>query len=212
MYLIDESYFNGIISIPNLNETRDEAFNELEYYVNDKVRLFLESVLGNKQFKELDGFIINGKLKDDAPEKWKDLVYGCNYEVNGIEYTFRGLLEDNSYLKKSLLAYFVFWNWHTDNITQVVGTGEIALQGKNAVNVNSSPRLTRVWNDFVYMYQGYNAHIPNKYYHCGVKVVDYIGSNDSKYTSMRAFLDHKSETYKGFNRVSFDIKNQFGLI
>lgn len=211
MYLIDESYFNGIINVPNLNEPRGESVG-LSNCVNDKVRLFLENLLGYENFKELDSFILDGKLKDDAPEKWKNLVYGCEFEKGDTKYYFKGLLEKSSYLNKSLLAYYSFYHWHTDEYTQVVGTGEVSLNGKNATNVNPTPRLVRVWNDFVNMHQGSSYNRPNIYTHCGVKVSDYLGSSNSNYVSLIEFLNHNSEIYKGFLNIRFDIINQFGFI
>lgn len=212
MYLIDESYFNGIINVPNLDEPRGESNESLTLCANDKVRLFLRNLLGYSNFKELDSFIKDGKLEDNAPKKWMDLVNGCEYVKGDNTYYFSGLLESSEYLNKSLLAYFTFYHWHTDEYTQVVGTGEVSLNGKNAKNVNPSPRLVRVWNEFVKMYQGGANHLPIYYNHCGAEVIDWIGSNNSNIVSLATFLSDNAETYKGYSALKFEFINQLGLI
>ena len=52
MYIIDESYFKRELSIPNINETLSDAKDNLQGFIDDKVRLLLQNSLGYQLFKE----------------------------------------------------------------------------------------------------------------------------------------------------------------
>lgn len=210
MYLIDESYFNRKLNVPNLGEINSPMSEVINEYIDDKVRLFLREVLGTKLFKELDSFIEDGELKTNAPTKWLNLVNGCYFTNGDHEYYFGGLLRQEGAFKSSMLANYTFYYWLVDNITQVTGVGEVALQGKNAVNVNSAPRLVSVWNEFVdYNQKGVLSH-PIKYRHHGATVVDWLGGNQEADVSLQFFLN-SSEDYKGHNGKHYKYINQFGL-
>lgn len=152
MYLIDGTYFTRELSIPNVNEMQTDVSDNLEMLVDEKVRLFLQVVLGFELYASLDSDIVNGVLKSDAAQRWKDLVNGKTY--NDGSKNWAGLLQAYGTYKKSLLANFVFHDWLAGNTTSVSGVGEVNIKGKNSVSVIPNQRLSKVWNGFIEMYQG----------------------------------------------------------
>lgn len=211
MYLIDESYFTNKLYISNINEPNTDLNEEVNDYIEDKVRLFLENCLGLDLFEELDSFIIDGVLVDTAPLNWKNLVNGCKYVNNGTNYRFKGLLQTNGGIKKSLLANYTFYHWLEDNVTQQSGIGEVVTNGKNAINANSTQRLTSVWNEFVTLNQEGNLNYPVAYRKGCTRVVDWLGNANSANVSLITFLQHNQEDYKGFQGMRYEYKNQIGF-
>ena len=93
------------------------------------------------------------------------------------------------------------------------GVGEVVLNAKNAVNINSGQRLTSIWNEFVEMYQGKQSkYTYNEYYRNGVKVIDWIGNDTNDYySSLIMFLYHNEVDYPDAPLKMYNTINQFGL-
>ena len=110
-YLIDETYFQRELFVPNADDTDRSAYTELQEFIDNKSRLLLKEVLGYTLFKDLDQNITNGILDAGAPQKWLNLVNGVEYVKDGYTYYWEGLLVQEGAFKKSLLANFVFYHW-----------------------------------------------------------------------------------------------------
>lgn len=150
MYLIDASYFIGKISVDNVNEPNSAVAEQLGLYIDEKVRLLLQNTLGLVLYNELDNYIVNGSLPNTAPPKWKNLVNGKEYQVDGKTYGWVGLIHSQGTLyKKSLLADFVYHEWRTDQLTK-----DNVIQPKNVAVTNQNSFLVDVWNGFISQYQG----------------------------------------------------------
>lgn len=164
-------------------------------------------------FKDLDSNITNGNLKDDAPAKWKNLVNGVEYTKDDQLIKWDGLLIKEGAFRKSLLANFTFYHWLQYNQTTMSGVGEVVLQAKNAISINSTQRQVGVWNEFVEMYQGKQSKFYRReYYHRGVKVIDWLGNDTSNhYVSLCKFLSDNSDDYPDVNPKRYALKNQLGL-
>lgn len=213
MYLIDETYFQRELFVPNADDQDRSAYNDLQQFIDEKSRLLLKEVLGYSLFKDLDDNITNGVLDNNAPQKWKDLVNGKEYVKNGYTYYWQGLLITEGAFKKSLLANFVFYHWLYYNQSTMSGVGEVVLNAKNAININSTQRLTSVWNDFVEMYQGKQTkYAYSEYRRNGIKVIDWIGNDTNNYySSLIVFLSDNEEDYPEAPLKMYNTINQFGL-
>lgn len=212
MYLIDATSFIGKIDVPNTQELQGEANENLDLYVDEKVRLFLQEKLGSELFEDLDDNITSGVLDVVAPQKWKNLVNGCNYTKDGKTFTWRGLCYKNGLIPKSLLANYVFTFWLEDSVSTVLGTGEARAEGKNSVSVNSTQRLVSAWNEFVEMYQGNDCSTsPNIYFVGGVPVVDYYQQSQSNYVAMVQFIKDNETDYPAAPLGLEIFRNQLGL-
>ena len=212
-YLIDETYFQRELFVPNADDQDRSAYKDLQEFIDEKARLLLKEALGYTLFKDLDDNITDGNLDSDAPQKWLDLVNGTEYTKDGDTYYWEGLLVTEGAFKKSVLANFVYYHWLYYNQSTMSGVGEVVLNAKNAININSTQRLTSVWNEFVNMYQGTQSKYSySEYYHRGVKVVDWVGNNTSDfYSSLLTFISDNEDDYPDAPLKLYYIKNQFGL-
>jgi len=214
MYLIDASYFNREIAIPNVNELQGNASTELTLFIDDKVRLLLQNVLGFDLFTDLNGDITNGVLKTDAEQKWKNLVNGVTYTKNGKQFRWKGLLYTEGTFKSSLLADYVYYFWLENEVSNMTGVGEVVQVSKNAVSVNSTQRLIKTWNRFVNAVNGWETYGNRKgvmYWHGGVPIYDYSNAEKSMYVDLFTFLKDNQTDYPDAPFTCFEYKNQFGL-
>jgi hypothetical protein len=213
-YLINESYFQRELFVPNADDTDRSASTELQEFIDDKARLCLKEALGYTLFKDLDLYVdAAGNLKPATPTKWLNLVNGVEYTKDGKTFYFEGLLVQEGAFRKSLLANYVFYHWLYYNQSTMSGVGEVILNAKNAININSTQRMVSVWNDFIEMYQGKQTKFTRtEYYHSGIKVVDWLGCDTNDYyVSLIKFLSDNEEDYPDAALKLFNSKNQFGL-
>ena len=213
MYLIDASYFNREIAIPNVNELQGSASTELNEFIDGKVRLLLQEVLGYDLFTDFDADITNGVLKTDAEQKWKDLVNGKTYTKKDKQYRWKGLIYTEGTFKNSLLADYVYYFWLESNLSDMTGVGEVVQTSKNAVSVNSTQRLVNTWNRFVKAVNGGDSFGKRGrfYWHGGVPIYDYSQSDNSMYVDLFTFLKDNQPDYPQAPFTCFEYKNQFGL-
>lgn len=212
-YLIDETYFQRELFVPNADDQDRGAYKELQEFIDEKSRLCLKEALGYVLFKELDSYIDDGNLEGSAPSIWGNLVNGVEYTVNGNTYKWEGLISTEGAFKRSLLANYTYYYWLYYNQSTMSGVGEVVLNAKNAINVNSTQRLVSTWNTFLQMYQGNKTQSGyNKYYHKGIKVIDYIGGGtDDNYVHLIKFLSDNNEYYPNAALKLHKPKNQLGL-
>lgn len=212
-YIVDESYFIRELYIPNAMELNSSAGDELSLYIDDKARQCLKHALGYTLFNDLDSNVSHGVLDAGAPAKWQNLVNGVEYTLNGNTFKWQGLIYTEGLMKRSLLANYVFYYWLLDQQSQMSGVGEVIVNAKNAVNINSTQRLVRVWNDFVKMYQeGMYQYDYNAYYRDGIRVIDWLGNSTmTDYVSLVKFLEDNDADYPDAALKRYDMINQFGL-
>ena len=116
MYIIDKTYFIRNLHVPNTEEPTSDASIELEMSIDRYVRQFLQMTLGNVLFSDFDSYVIDGELEITAPQKWLNLVNGCEYTKDGIDYVWQGLKYELGLYKVSLLANYTYVN-HYHNTT-----------------------------------------------------------------------------------------------
>lgn len=213
---INASYFIGNINIPNKNDQFNEN-KELNTLINDGVHSILKSVLGIKNYLELVSYVNDGELEVTAPQKWKDLVNGCEYIHGNKRYYWKGLIYKLGTTPKSILADYVYCLYIEQNNSILAGIGEVVVNGKNATNINSTQRYVNAWNNFISELVGDIRYINNFYYHCGVPILDYYhSSNESKEDSLFSFLERNKDNYADCtfnlpNNRRIEIKNTLGL-
>lgn len=129
-------------------------------------------------------------LNPSAPQKWKDLVDGKTYQVDGKNYRWRGLIFQQGVKKVSLLAEFVYSQWVTTQNSVMTGLGNVVVEGVNTKNVSIVDNYVQSYNSFVEMYQG-----------------------DTKggYVSLKQFLKDNSTAYPDAALPCFDYQNSFGI-
>lgn len=220
MYLIDDTYFQKDIAIPNINETGTKVYKELEQFIDEKVRLLVREILPINLVQELDNELVNGLLpKNDplTPTKWLNLVYGCEYQRDGKTLKWNGLCVELGISKSSLLADYVYYAYLEYKNSTLYGVGEIKGDAKGATSVNSTQRLVTIWNRFVEKYQsdGHgNLFYPygrlNNLNYCFPVIIDFRHYNHCG-VSLLQFLTDNPNDYPDVNPKFFNFKNTLGL-
>jgi hypothetical protein len=209
MFIIDNTYFTKSLSVPNTEEPTSDASIELETSIDRYVAQFLKLTLGNVLFTDLKTYIIDGELDILAPQKWLNLVNGCEYTLDGKVYTWQGLKYTEGLYKVSLLANFVYVNHYQSTINSQLG--QIIIDAKNGTNADYTTHLVTIWNDFVEMYQGATCNEPQQHYRNGLLTTDYFGNRESGYVSYLQFLLDNDTDYVDVPAGSLEFKNSFGL-
>lgn len=212
MYIIDQTYFTRDLSIPNINEVQTEAFETLEYFVDEYVRQLLRDALGIEIFNILDTYVIDGAFDSTgAPQYIIDLVEGKEYVKSGVTYKWSGLISTQGVFKKSLLANYVYYQWLKNSFSTQSGVGEVTLNPQNANLVNPTQKLVTAWNSFVTMYQNANCVYPNVYYKGHTQVIDWLGYNVNTEVSLIEYInDNDSDFITATLRV-YEYQNQLGI-
>lgn len=209
MYLIDKTYFREILNIPSINEVNNDISDTLNYNINKYVRLFMQEFLGVELFSDFDNHLIGGVLDDNAPQKWLNLINGVVYTINNKTFKWKGLIYKEGEMKISLLANLVYYYSFQNSINSSVG--QVVVNPRNATNINPSEHLTRVWNEFIEMYQGnYNVN-PIQYYHNEELFLDCCNNRQSGFVSLLQFVRDKKDDYVGINAPCLNYINRFGL-
>jgi len=211
MYIIGKEYFIRNLHVPNTEEPTSDASIDLEMSIDRYCRQYMQMTLGNVLFPDFDSYVTDGELEITAPQKWLNLVNGCYYTKDGVDYVWQGLKYELGLYKVSLLANYTYVN-HYQNTTNSI-LGQIAIEPKNGVVVNPTDHLLSVWNEFVEMYQGNSKHYVNSKnnridFDC---VVYECKENQSGYVSYLQFLQDNKEDYPDFKAGIINFKNSLGI-
>lgn len=111
--VISDSYFKGSILIESValsipNGAVIGNGNSLRNYVLEYESDILIKCLGYSLYKDFSEQFDVNELKASVDQKWKDLLNGKEYELNGVRKFWRGLRFEENELQKSLIAYYVF--------------------------------------------------------------------------------------------------------
>lgn len=188
--LINDTFFTKKIQIPNLG-TGQGKFN-INHLIEQKCYSFLHSLLGNDIYSELkQHFDDDLNLKQDAPQKFKDLLFGKEYD-NKI---WKGLIEQGKFYKFSILANYVFLAYIDETSSLTTNQGQVNIDIKNAEKVSSKQISVDVWNEIVSKVgekRPYKAIISNIN---GVRFVDWYGNNNNTLVNLTDFLNDFKEIY-----------------
>lgn len=222
MYIIDQTYFAREIRVPGIQELRSEELDNLNLFIDEKAREILQQALGFTLFNDLDSQIIDGQLRTNpAPDpRWSRLVSGYTYTLSGEEFRWQGLAFSQGAYKKSLLAFYTFYFFLEDHVSQLSTLGEVQGKSKNAPAVNSTQKYIKAWNKFVELYQGdYQGYysginrVPNVSIKRGVPYYDYAGDgyDRTNFVSLLRYLSDNATDYPNAALRLYDYKNQLGI-
>lgn len=219
MYLIDKTYFQGVLKIPNIDEMNSTALTNLEELIDSEPRLILRNCLPTEQFTNLDSYIdqTTGVLDPSSPQKWLNLVNGIEYTNQyGTQSIWKGLIYSEGKKKQSMLAWITYYYYLAQEVSFLSGVGEVRAEAKNAFCVNSTSRLTTTWNTFLSMYQGnYNPCFCGLNYelnHIGLYRWDKWNRTISNYEiSLLQFLSENPTDYPDLKPVIYQSQNVWGI-
>lgn len=218
--LIDTSFFVGELSLPQVGAGSSSKINN-----NDEFDLFrdeyevdiidsgLGKLLSNELFRNINS--TTGKLRADADVKWDKLINGDEYTIRGTKYFWRGLVERRGSISRSLIAYYVYYRYMTDNIIHKSTLGMVRGQAENSVAASTIPTLTRAWRKLYEWYGDCNYdsdfNFGSHYKHRGVFVSDYFREDNSKNVSMYQYLKDHKDSFPDWYFTPIENKNQFQI-
>lgn len=220
MPLIDSTYFIDSNIVANATEPDPDkkTGNVLELMIKKCERDVLSFAFGLEMWNDFKPFISNG-IDPNTPQHYKDIILGKTYEKDGKKCFWKGLIQEDT--KESLLADYVYCQYHTENVTQTTGVGEVAIDNKVGNRTSMIPKVVKVWNRFIkQLHDGFRA-FPNGYtaegrpYWIVKGCYDYYGIFP-KYgeVSLMQFLFDNKDLYpmldQEFRRFG-EFKNEFGI-
>lgn len=128
MALINDTYFVFDLSLPA------GKYSDIAGWIDRLEGDLIREIVG----VELGNLIL--EYSEASNQRIKDIVEGVDFEVDGINYHWNGLVNDN---KKSLIAYYVYTQYLRNNITFTTGTGERKAKNENSHNANQSIKYWR---------------------------------------------------------------------
>ena len=221
-------YYKGDIHIPNVvnaspavNDLSNDS--ELNRFISQYEREVLIKLLGYNLYKEFsEQFDVDGDgqwtIKPASDQKWKDLLNGKEYTIDSVTYNFRGLIFSeglgNSLINISLLSYYVFYNFLSNDVDTYSSVGVQSELAKNADRVSAIPRAVKAWDKFYQLSVGtYNTpmYITNA---SGMNGIDWFGCDDGERSLFEFINDINLETpdtYADWKPQRINNINQFGI-
>ena len=219
--IIDPSYFVGEIHISQVGASASKIVNNntlIERFIDQYEVEFINKAIGRIKAKEFFDNIdpLSGNVNADADIKWHHLMDGYNYTFCDRDYCWRGLRYSSGVLNLSVIAYYVYYRYMTDNIIQKSTMGMVRPDAENALNGSTVPTLTRAWRNMIEWYGDVNIGYGNYQYptitykHRGY-ILDYAGRHYDSDVSLYQFLTHNDDVYEDFVFTPMKNKNQFQL-
>lgn len=147
MSLIDKTYFTGDINLPS--QVLDGDYATITGYITKYEKEVLIMLLGYDLYKELKAEIDEGVYST----KWDNFVNGAEYivEYGSETYTVKwnGLVNTE---KVSLIAYYIYYQFIRDNVTDTTIIGEVLSQSENSTRVTPADKMVSAYNSFVSLY------------------------------------------------------------
>lgn len=219
--IIDKSYFQGKLQIPNVQENfvplGDRGGNQanLDEYILKYEKLVMLNALGYVAWKSFnDSFDVDGTVLPGAEQRWKDLIEGKEYTNKaGDLVKWEGLRYTLGTFKYSLIADYVFSVFLHDTSRTFAGNGMVKEKANTAETVSSIPRIAEAYNDFVVKYQGDSeGQYPAVSIKPGLISVDYSGRMFSSLeVSMYQFLAENEDDYTDVVFRFYELTNSFGI-
>jgi len=171
--LIDTTYFNfSDRYIPNSHETElDRVQDDINHFIQIGEREILMRAFGLDMYKDFKQYVGVGGLLSNAPDNYKDIVYGKDYTVldsKGDEYSrsWKGLI-DKELCKDSLIADYVYYIYWQNNVTHTSDMGEVKNVGKVSTAHSISHKTSSAYNRFLDCFQGGYDLKKYHYHSCG---------------------------------------------
>ena len=224
-----DNYFFGEIYLPHADsgissEVKDVGVkidDFIDEYVPDCLIKSLGSKLGHEFIGELDDLEVNG-LKSGADAKWDLLLNGETYDnPNGDEVVWKGIRfksSSTSEYNKSLLAYYVYYFYESNDSIVRTGAGHARLEAANAIRVSATHKSIKAWRKFITMVQGTsfeNPYFQRNTIFGSITAVDYYKVNLSAGVSLYRFIEDKNElvadTYADFVPWMWRQQNQLQM-
>lgn len=137
-------------------------------------------------------------LLDTAPQKYKDLVNGSTYQVDGKDYQWLGLLGENG-----ILANYIFCKWMDSDLSTYTTVGVQAPEAENSKRVSAIPMWVDAWRMFISLYQNDGRGVPKIYSLKDGYGIDWFGSGNGV-VSLYNFLNDSDDFTTDFFQTEYN--------
>lgn len=139
MQFIDETYFQGEINIPSVQQTH--VLNNLNLFITKYETEYLQAALGYSFWKLfIEGLEAEG-------QRWINLRDGSEYSnARNHVRKWAGFVNDS---RISPIADYVYYWWSRDSITFTTTEGEVKSKKENAVDTSATGKQSRAYNSMV---------------------------------------------------------------
>lgn len=225
--IVKPNFFKGEIyiphSAPSVTDNVLGVESSLTYFIGEYEREGLIKLLGYhlaiEFIGQLDDTTSNGIIAG-GDVKWSELLNGKTYfDANsGLEKRWRGLryksTESQGEPDVSLLAYYIYYFYESNDFITRGDTGNQVEDAKNATRVLPTQKVTKAFNKFIgFAQRGYFNATPDVY--CDGFGVDYQYNEQGGEISLYGFIDDinglTADTYENFNPKKWVNRNQFGI-
>jgi len=152
MSLITTDYFRLDINVP------DDTYSTLSDYITRYEPEILRRLLGETLYQ-----LVAAYDAESSDQRIIDLVAGKDYTVGDYTVSWKGLINTTDYI--SLIAYYVYYWYVRDKISNLATTGFISSSHENAQNSAPNIKLAEVWGKMreLYGYYGQDSLLPSCY-------------------------------------------------
>jgi hypothetical protein len=139
--LIDNTYFIGDINLTA------QQLNNIQGYIDVYEKEILVKLLGYPLYKELVDDLNEGEPQTTRFEKLVDgdVFSFKTYQGYTVDAEWNGLRDKAK--KKSLIAYYVYFNYVNYNNTQMTTVGNKITMAENAQDADVRMRLVKAWHN-----------------------------------------------------------------
>ena len=185
MSIIAGTYYNSDINlipnqITNISDSWQVVYEEM----------ILKKLLGYDLYALYsDDLNTSGLVDEPVAQRFKDLVDGkdLTFEVKGYTVSTRWVgLRDKTMLK-SLVAYYVYYNYRNETESSNSGAGQIQSLTENSTKADVRPKLINSWS----------------------KMIDWYGLTPNQIVSKEYFLDIGNYRHYNSTRIKYNMKQKY---
>lgn len=155
--LLDTSYFEGDLILPSISTLQAVYDN----FIDDNEPDYLRCVLSPSLYDAFMAGLLAGDrsyfsdqfsdqfLHSPLDERWVWIRDGHTFTYNGQTVKWDGMLYTKNNLKRSPIAYYIYYQIRKSTDTFVSPSGEQKGSSENASNVSAYAKMVRVWNKMV---------------------------------------------------------------
>jgi len=203
MSIINGTYYSG-----DINLTSDQITNITDSWQDVYEEMILKKLLGYNLYALYVADLALDVAGSPTAQRFIDLVDGkaftFDYGGNTISTKWMGLRD--STLSKSLIAYYVYYNFRNETEEFNSGAGQVNSATENSTKVDVRPKLISTQNKMIDLY----GYIPYKsVYNWNENIDTYIHYN--KLPSAYNFLLANKETYPEWVFEPIETHNIWGI-
>jgi len=209
MSIIANTYYHSDINLIAGTDGQLESVSESWQAIYEEI--ILKKLLGYDLYALYVADLATTPTTPQSPtlQRFKDLVDGkdLTFEVKGYTVSTRWIGLRDSTMLKSLIAYYVYYNYRNETESSNSGAGQILPLPENSTKADVRPKLINTWNKMIDWYGLTPNSIISKEYFLNTGNYRHYNSLASSYNFLLANID----TYPEWVFEPLEKQNIFGI-